>query len=210
MHTNMNFPAPLSVLGFVAGFGGLILSSLVITVSAAIRKTKFAKTMLRLIAFGAVAYFALLLGFSLVSRQVVLARGEEKYFCEIDCHLAYSVVETKPVMEAGTKLLAVTLRTRFDATTISPNRPKETPLMPNARVFYLVDSEGRRYDMVSTTGTPLMTPLKPGDSYLTTLTFRQPQQTQPLRLLISLPGWEDHFLIGDENSLLHRKTYLAL
>ena len=33
-------------------------------------------------------YFTVLLAFSLLSRETILSPGEEKYFCEIDCHLA--------------------------------------------------------------------------------------------------------------------------
>ena len=37
------------------------------------------------------AYVVLLLGASLASLELVLDLGEPKYFCEIDCHIAYSV-----------------------------------------------------------------------------------------------------------------------
>jgi hypothetical protein len=47
------------------------------------------------LAFGGVMvtlYGAALLRFSAASQRVLLGHGQEKYFCEIDCHLAYSVV----------------------------------------------------------------------------------------------------------------------
>jgi hypothetical protein len=53
--------------------------------------------------------------------------------------------------------------------------------------------------------------LKPTDSYNTQLEFSVPGDAKNLRLLINTqPGWPDHLIIGDENSWLHQKTYLAL
>jgi hypothetical protein len=103
------------------------------------------------------------------------------------------------------------LRTRFDETTTSPNRPKEAPLTPSPREVRLVDSVGRQYVPVSTSGTPLLTPLKPADSYATQLEFNLPKGATSLRLLINtIPQWPDKLVIGDENSWLHKKTYFAL
>ena len=146
--------------------------------------------------------------FSAGSRETVLAHGQEKYFCEIDCHLAYSVVDAKPQPDGH---LVITLRTRFDETTTSPNRPKDAPLTPSPREVRLVDSTGHEYAPVATTGTPLLTPLKPADSYTTQLEFNIPKESSGLRLLINTtPQWPDKLVIGDENSWLHKKTYLSL
>jgi len=206
--TNMNFPAPLAVLGFLAAVGGLFLAVAAILIFWFARKPKFAR--IATVAIGAlvVVYFALLFGFSAGSHETVLAHGQEKYFCEIDCHLAYSVVDAKPQPNGH---LVITLRTRFDETTTSPNRPKEAPLTPSPREIRLVDSTGHEYAPVATTGTPLLTPLKPADSYTTQLEFNIPQESSRLRLLINTaPQWPDKLVIGDENSWLHKKTYFAL
>jgi hypothetical protein len=160
------------------------------------------------IAAGAIVYFALLFGFSAGSRETVLAHGQEKYFCEIDCHLAYSVVDVK-TQPAGRYV--ITLRTRFDETTTSPSRPKDATLTPSPREVRLLDSAGHEYAPVTSAGTPLLTPLKPADSYTTQLEFNLPQDAIGLRLLIkTAPQWPNHVVIGDENSWLHKKTYFAL
>jgi len=180
MHTNMNFPAPFSVLGFAASFGGLAVCLLAMLVAAAIRKTKFVRILLRLVAGAAAAYGLMLVGFSLASHQVVLGRGQEKYFCEIDCHLAYSVVETKAIPVGDSTQLLITIKTRFDEATISPQRPKDLPLTPNVRDLYLVDSQNTRYDLDESSGRSLSTPLRPGESYTTTLSFQVPKQARGL------------------------------
>ena len=153
----------------------------------------------------------LLFGFSLASHDTVLASGQEKYFCEIDCHLAYAVLATKALPAPDGMRYIVTLRTRFDETTISSNRPRDYPLRPSPRTAWLTDDQGGRYVPESAGGTPLLTSLIPGQSYTTELAFTVPSNANGLRLLIgTTPTWRDQLLIGDENSWLHKKTYFQL
>ncbi|HEV2468918.1 MAG TPA: hypothetical protein VGS78_06970 [Candidatus Sulfotelmatobacter sp.] len=209
--SNINFPAPLAVLGFLGACGGLFLATLAVLIFLFARKPKFARTVGITIGAGAAVYLALLVGFSAGSHSTMLALGQEKYFCEIDCHLAYSVADVKTSLEGGTTDYVVTLRTRFDEKTIAPNRPKDAPLMPSPREVQLIDRAGHEYAPVSSAGTALMTPLTPGESYQTELEFHVPKDAAGLQLLIrTMPAWPDHFVIGDENSWLHKKTYFAL
>jgi len=206
--SNMNFPAPLAVLGFLAACGGLVLAAGSALVFWFARKPRFARIAAAGIGMCAVVYFSLLFGFSAGSHETDLARGQEKYFCEIDCHLAYSVVDVK-MQPYGHYL--ITLRTRFDETTTSSSRPKDAPLTPSPREVRLVDRAGHEYAPVGSAGSPLLTPLKPADSYTTQLEFSVPKDANGLRLLIkTAPQWPDYVVIGDENSWLHRKTYLSL
>lgn len=209
--SNMNFPAPISVLGFLAACGGLALTALAIIVGWFAGKTKFVRPLLLVVGVGAVVYFALLFSFSLASRDHVLAQGQEKYFCEIDCHIAYAVVAMKSDPAGPAMHYIITLRTRFDETTISPSRPREVPLRPNPRRVELVDALGRTHAPASTTGVPLDTSLKPGESYLTELNFDLPGDAKATRLLVtSAEGWPEHVLIGDEQSPWHGKTWFGI
>jgi len=206
--TNMNFPAPLAVVGFLIAAGGLVLGIAAALIFWFARKPKLARITTAIIGAGAILYLALLIGFSTASRATTLARGQEKYFCEIDCHLAYSIVDAKTHPDGR---YVITLRTRFDETTTSPSRPKDVPLTPSPREVRLLDGAGHEYIPVATEGTPLLTPLKPADSYTTQLEFTIPKDATGLRLLINTtPVWPDHLVIGDENSWLHQKTYFAL
>ncbi len=126
--SNMNFPPPAAVLGFLAACGGTFVAAAAALVACFIRKPRMAGAMAWLVAAGAVVYVSFLFGLSLVSHDNLLPRGQEKYFCEIDCHLAYSVVEVKTESAAATTRYVVTLRTRFDETTISSRRPKDATL----------------------------------------------------------------------------------
>ena len=209
--SNMNFPAPLAVLGFLGACGGFFVAIAAAVIFWFARKASVARRIAMTIGVVAVIYFAFLLTFSATSHEVALARGQEKYFCEIDCHLAYSVVDVKTQSGAESNEYAVTLRTRFDETTTSPSRPKDAPLTPSPREVMLLDGNGHRYAPVSSEGSSLITPLAPAESYLTQLRFRVPKNAGVLRLLINtVPAWPDRVLIGDENSWLHKKTYFAL
>ncbi len=209
--SNMNFPAPFAVVGFLTACVGLFLALAAVFIFWFARKPKFARTAAYAIVAGALCYAALLLGFSAASRATTLTRGQEKYFCEIDCHLAYSIVEVNTHPDGPSTRYLITLRTRFDETTTSPSRPKDVPLTPSAREVLLVDASGRQYPPVTAQGAPLLTPLTPATSYTTQLEFKVPSDATGLKLLLrTTPAWPDHFVIGNENSLLHQKTYFAL
>ena len=206
--SNMNFPAPLAVLGFLGVCALIFLGLAAVIIFWLARKRQIARRAALAIASGMIVYLALLMGFSAASRNTMLGRGQEKYFCEIDCHVAYSVVssETKPDGR-----VVVVLRTRFDETTTSPSRPRNAPLFPGPREIRLIDSAGREYLPHAVRGTNLLTPVKPADSYTTELEFNLLSDACGLKLLISsAAAWPDHVVIGDENSWLHKKTYFVL
>ncbi len=211
--SNLNFPAPLAVMAFLAAAAGLSLALASAAIARFARKPKLSRAFLLAVLAGATPYAGLLFGFSLASRPHILTRTQEKYFCEIDCHLAYSLLDVRTEPAAGATRYVVTIRTRFDETTTSPSRPKDAPLTPSPRTVALVDSSGHQYHPIAVQGTPLQTPLKPSDYYTTQLAFDVPPTAslKDLRLLITTtPAWPDLVVIGDENSLLHHKTYFAL
>jgi len=95
---------------------------------------------------GAGAYAAILLLASVSSRDRVLAPGEEKHICELDCHLAYSVAgATAAPLPDGQMRHTVTVKIRFDKETISNRRALDLALSPNSRRVALVDAQGRTF-----------------------------------------------------------------
>src|ERR1700726_2200349 len=177
-------------------------------------------------------YATALVGASAASREWALSPGEEKNFCEIDCHLAYSVVGVEKVQAIGAGstqktangiFFVVSLRTRFDEHTISPNRG-DSPLTPSPRTITLADSQGREYPVspeaqrsldasLAGRSTSLTTALRPGESYITKLVFDLPPSVSGLTLLVAgstAPQWLVVILIGDEGSILHKKCDLRL
>lgn len=209
MHLDGNLPAMFQVLIFLAAAmlaGVLVLVSLY----GFARKKRWAKMTVALLMGEVGVYLLLLAGFSIFSRQQILARGEEKYFCEIDCHLAYSIAAARWIADGPGRELEVTVRTRFDPSTISPRRPKDAPLSPSPRNVVLLDGEGHSWTPSRIEGTPLTRELIPGESYTTTLMFPVTQEASNLRLSITSEGRPLPLLIGNEMSVGHKKTYLRL
>ncbi len=225
-------PAPLSMLAFLAtaGLGLTIAIAAVLALATGRRPWAW-----RLFAAGsalAAAYLAALLGFALFSPEVTLPRGAEKYFCEIDCHLAYSVigVERSPALAASPPNTAggtaaqgefwlIRLRARFDAATISAPRARDLPLQPNPRRVEVVDSQGGRHLPIPLAGralpagppvSDLTTSLRPGESYEALFLFDLPRDAEAPRLLLSEAIPEARLLIDNETSLLHRRSYFSL
>lgn len=217
-----NFPVALSVLAFLgtlALVGLLTVLALWWTARGADRQARFAG----LGALGAgVLYLALMVVASLASHEQVIPAGAEKYFCELDCHLAYRVtaVAQVPNPSGDGPLWAVTLQTRFDEQTISPRRPRDATLTPSPRRLRLRASDGSLRPALTPpelpsvgiidSSTPIDRALRPAESYLTTVWFRLPPDTRPDALLLEDDVIVSRFLIGNERSPLHAKILLAL
>ncbi len=218
MHTNVNLAAPVGALALLGAGFLLLVAAAVLIQSLAARRQQRAKLVLITMAVIAAAYLAAMLIFSLASHETVLARGEEKHFCELDCHLAYSIVntrQTKTIGESPQQTVAqgsfnvITIKTRFDESTISSRRGN-APLTPNPRTLTLIDDRGNRYTPAAQFGTPLMTPLRPGETYTTDVAFDLPAEVKPVTLLINESDFITLFVIGHENSLWHRQTKFQL
>lgn len=228
MNTNVNLLAPIGVMALLGTGFLLFVAALVLIQSLVVRRTGRAKIVLLGMVAVAGVYLAAMLIFSLTSHEKVLARGEEKHFCEIDCHLAYSVADTRQAKTLGNlpnqttalgTFAIITIKTRFDESTIAPGRG-DGLLYPNSRVLTLMDERGNKYlpsseaqrvlETAQSTNKPFTTPLRPGESYITTLGFDLPAEAKPSTLLINEGEWETHLVIGHENSPLHRKTRFQL
>src|SRR3989449_8734258 len=173
-------------------------------------------------------YFILLTSVSFASSEEVLPPGSWKYFCEIDCHIAYSLIGVQTAAALGPEMRQISARGRFvivrvktwfDERTISAHR-ENGPFTPNRRRVLLVDNRERGFapssegqmalDRVNGPSTPLTQALRPGESYTTEFVFDVPKDAQGLRLLITEDDPETRFVIGHENSLLHKKIYFGL
>lgn len=225
--------APLTVMAFL-GTAILLGSSAVIIGVALFNKRKWIGLGTALLAVSLAGGYALVLvGVSLTSHEKTLASGQSKYFCEIDCHIAYSVASSEEAKALGNeadktvavgRFVIVRLKTWFDPSTISAHRG-DGPLAPSPRRVFLVDDAGRQFTRseqgeaalakVRGNTTPLTQALRPGESYVTDLVFDVPRAIPStdgrLRLFVG-DGFDmpDRLLIGHEDSFLHRKIFLAL
>jgi hypothetical protein len=220
--------APVVVLLFLGTVLLTGISSLVLFYGA-VRRSAFIARIGAGAAFTIVTvYFILLSGVSVASSEKTLPPGGWKYFCEIDCHLAYSLIGAQTTAVLGPEIeqvsahgrfVVVRLKTWFDERTISAHRGNE-PLMPNRRKVVLVDDEGRSFEpsergqaVLTRQGrasTPLTASLRPSESYTTDFVFEVPKDARRLRLLITEDDPETCLVIGHENSLMHKRIYFGL
>jgi hypothetical protein len=211
MNTNVNLEVHLAALSLL-GTGFLIfVAAIVLIQSLVVRKLRRAKVVMLAMVAIVTLYGSTVVAFSFASHYRLLARGQEKHFCELDCHLAYSILNVVPaaVSPDGRQPVTVTIKTRFDETTISPARGNGL-LYPNPRTLTLYDDRGNRYAPQSESGTSLTTPLRPGESYTTDVLFNLPTGVKPARLLVNESDWITHAVIGHENSPFHKKVEFQL
>jgi len=221
--------AHLVVLAFLATALLLAIAAVVFLYTVIARKRRLMLWVLGGVAGILTLYAGALLASSALSRERVLLPGERKYFCEIDCHLAYSLVGVEVATELGTpdhlaraagRFHVATLRTWFDESTISPRRPRDAVLYPNPRVVYVEDAQGRRYEpapsgavALASTGrvsTPITQPLRPGESYTTCFVFDLPVDAREPKLFLGTERGVEFLLIGHEMSPWHRRVWFAL
>ena len=223
MYTNGNLDAHLAALCFL-GTVALTVALAIATAVLFFRRRAWARYTLLATVVLLAGYAAALGLFSWTSYDRTVKRGDEKFFCGLDCHIAYSVQNVERVKTIGDattqdEFVVVTLRGHFDERTIAPWRGN-APLTPDPPSLELVDSSGRSF-RVSAVGQraweqanayshSLSDPLRPGESFETTWVFEVPADARSLRLFAGWHGFPEYLLIGDEASPGHRKTYFAL
>jgi hypothetical protein len=224
----VNLAAPIGALALL-GAGLLFLISVFVLIFSLIKtRSGLAKLAALAIAVIGGAYLMALFGFSLSSNEQLLARGDEKHFCELDCHLAYSITDVrdaKTIGEGERQVTAtgvfrlVTIQTRFDPETIGSNRG-DSLLYPNSRSVSITDAAGKEYfpalaaekalDATHAAGTAMTIPLRPGERYSTVVVFDLAPDIQKPTLLIREGETLTHLVIGHENSPLHKKVRFLL
>jgi hypothetical protein len=221
--------APLVTVMFLGACAGLLFMGLAFLYGLIARKRWVMQVSAALAAAGVLLYAALLFGFSLASSDKVLSIGGQKHFCELDCHIAYSVTSVANASELGVgekrisasgKFYIVRVQTWFDPSTISPFRGN-SPLAPSPRKVVVLDETGhefspsqpgqRAYELTpGATTTSMSTPLRPGESYSTDFVFDLPADVRQPRLLVGDVDPISSLIIGHEESPLHKKIYFAI
>ena len=204
MYTNGNLDAHLAALLFL-GMLALTVALVIATVVLFFRGRPLARYTLLATGVLLASYAAALGLFSWASYDRTVKRGDEKFFCGLDCHIAYSVQNVERIKTIGAatprgEFVLVTLRSHFDERTIAPWRGNGA-LKPDPPVLELVDASGRHFPIslpgqraweeANASSHSLSDPLRPGESYETTWVFEVSADSQSVRTvcrLARLPG----------------------
>jgi hypothetical protein len=172
------------------------LATAVLLVSALwTRSRRLASIAIALIA----AYAVALLAVSFSSREHLVDTTYAKKFCAADCDLSLSVAKAEH--RGDTWTLGVKVQSSAARVTMTPSSPQAI----------LIDEYGREYaGSDELDKAPFARPVGPGESYIKTLVFHVPDPVKSPRLLLREGGWPERFVIGDENSFLHKKTLILL
>jgi len=222
--------APLVILMFLGAVGVTGFAAVVAVVAGVLRRKWIALGSAGAAVATAGVYALVLTAVSVTSYQVTLPPGDWKYFCEVDCHIAYSIAGVQTAAQLGPqsrqvsaqgRFVVVRLKTWFDEHSIAPWRGN-APLVTGERQVVLVDGAGRRYEPSASgaaalgraegAAPALSQALRPGESFTASLVFDVPAEVRNLRLLVSDPDddWISSLIIDHENSYLHKKIYLGL
>ena len=124
MYTNGNFEAHMAAACFL-GTLALSVTLVVATIVLYFTRRHWAKYTLGALAVLLAGYVAVVSLFSYASYDRTVARGDEKFFCAMDCHIAYSVQKVERMKSIGDataqgEFVVITVRSHFDERTIAP------------------------------------------------------------------------------------------
>jgi hypothetical protein len=190
----------LFLLGSVLGVGGLLIGAAFLAITGARSRARFAA----LAAAAWCAAYALLLVVSgMASHEEVLRPGDTKYFCGffLDCHIGVAVDGTR---ETGHHVITL----RFSSSA------RRATLSPYSVQVEVIGSNGGHYAAWPDGRSDLERAIGPGESYTVDVSYDLPPGVRADRLLVSQGVGIDRILdglvIGNENSFLHKRTYLAI
>jgi hypothetical protein len=213
-------------LTFVAAVLGLVISLAAVVFLLATRRVGAALRVGLYSLAGLALYFVLLAAVSVTSAEKVLGINDEKKFCAADCDLAFSVTNVTKTETLGDPpnqskaqgiYNVVNVKIRSDAVrvTMQFNDPIDVQAVDKQGREYAYSPQGQRaFDLskgiTSTLVLPWVHELAPGASSSRDIVFDLPADAQDPALVIIEGGWPTTFVIGDENSLFHKKTKIRL
>lgn len=215
------FPLLATFIGLLIAFVGLI-------VAWRVRRGGVAWAILGACVVWAVIYFGILFAVSFTSEERILAPGEEMAFCGfyIDCHLHASVTDVVRTRTLGNAPDARVARGMFHLVTLRiASDARRATLEPSGITATVVDDAGRTYtrslelervleESEGGTSRALEQPVGPESAYTRRLVFDLPEDVRGASLLVTegdvVERLLELFIIGDEDSLLHRRTRLRL
>jgi hypothetical protein len=157
--------------------------------------------------YGVLGYGALLGLVSLTSVERTLEPGTRYAFCGLyfDCHLGVAIESARAEVAGTGAGHRYVVRLRFDSDAGAARLSVRNPTLR------LTDASGRQYRPVSRLASVT---LRPGEATRAEVVFETPGPLRSPRLLARQGPWIERvletFLVGDVDSILHKRVYLAV
>lgn len=203
----------MGVLLMLLTIGGLFVAVILLIVSFWKKIDWLKKFVFGGLAVWFVLYAILLFGSSLFSEEKTLAFDEPKEFCGfyLDCHMHASVSGVRKTKKIGDK----TAKGEFYIVKVKIfSDAKREPLNMITPNFEVVDAEGKRFESTEKPDNSWEQKVPAGGSFEKEIVFDLPSDIKSARLDIREGYGVDHaieaVLIGDEDSILHKRTRFSL
>jgi hypothetical protein len=192
--------------------------ALVVAVGAlALRRWSTARRTLIGLACYVMIYAIALVGVAALSPQRSLPMGQARCFDDWCITVAQAV--RQPTLDAGA--MEVAARGSFLVVTVRvTSQAKRVSQRELGAYLSLVDGAARRYDVspagqraldaAGQSGQPLDTLIAPGGSFTHVVVFDTPADASQCALVVTHSAFPGAFIIGDDQSLLHRPTLLQV
>ena len=206
----------MGLLMMMATIGGLGLAFILLIIAVWAKQVWLSKFVSGAVAVWLVFYTTMLLGVSLASREKTLELNEAKAFCGfyLDCHLHASVSGVRTAKQIGDKtaqgvfyIVKVKIFSDAKRAAIGLHNPQFEVVDEQRRIFEPIEDS-----MVS--GNPFERKVPAGGSFEGEVIFDLPADIKNPRLDVAegigIDKVIESVLIGDEDSILHKRNYFKL
>ena len=212
----------MGVLLMLLTIGGLVVAGILLIVSLITKRSWLAKFTISGVAFWLVFYIVTLIGFSMMSEERVLGIGEAKQYCGfyLDCHMHTEVTSVRTAQQIGdreAKGIFYIVGVRVFSNARNPNITMRL-IEPNARILTpdhtYIERDPAVEAQLPTADVALGADIRGPQTIDKELVFDVAKPSPDLKLLITdghgIDKAIEAVLIGDEDSLLHGRTYFSL
>ena len=206
----------MGLLMMMTTIGGLGLAFILLIIAVWAKQVWLSKFVSGAVVVWLVFYTTMLLGVSLASREKTLELNEVKAFCGfyLDCHLHASVSDVRTTKQIGDKtaqgvFYIVTVKIFSDA--------RRAAIGLHDPQFEVVDEQRRVFEPIAdstVSGNPFERKVPAGGSFEGEIVFDLPADIKNPRLDVAegigIDKVIESVLIGDEDSILHKRNYFKL
>ena len=209
----------MGVLLMLMTIGGVIVAAVLFVIALYTGKAWLAKFVFGGVGVWFVFYFAMLFGSSLFSSEKRLALGEPKAFCGfyLDCHMHTAVKDVQTAKSIGNK----TAKGKFHIVTVEVfSDAVKATLGLHTVDTHVVDAGNRIYTRDMQAESQLSpqpsfeTQIGPEESFKKMIVFDLPADVKDplldIRQGVGIDYVIESFLIGDEDSIFHKRSYFKL